>query len=448
MHSNIKKLLWIGVPLLLSGAAATYFFVAEPRHQVSSSDAQDALLVSDPAIEVLRKQIDEASGSAQFERLAHEVINEASAEPMLRLLQLLLDRWIEQDLSVALDFVINLEVQEIREILLPYALTEAGYLDFRSVLDWIGRQSEAARHRLTELLYAGVAQENPDYALELVDLLDDGEEKERIMRLVLEQWARRDIEAVLSWMDTQALPKTLADLKASLLASLPEQHLQEAGAFIRNMQPGHEKNTMTRNHAELLARTSIQAAASWARSLDDPDAHGIALTTVYQTWLSIEPDKKLIMEQVLVESDGELRDRLINEIALHVASNNPADLAAMVDRLPTSAQQDVAEKVVLYWKEIDLRQTLDWVKNQAPSPMRDRASKFMVDDLLLKDDRRGALSLATIIGNKSMRFESVKNIVAYWYLINPAEAQQTLNGISFLSEAEKATIRAHMQQMR
>jgi hypothetical protein len=448
MRSNIKKLLWIGVPLLLSGAAVAYFFVAEPRHQVSNSDAQDAHLVSDPAIEVLRKQIDEASGSAQFERLAHKVINEVSAEPMLRLLQLLLDRWIEQDLSVALDFVISLEGQEIRETLLPYALTEAGYLDFRGVLDWIGRQSEAARYKLTELLYAGIAQENPDYALELVDLLDDGEEKERIMRLVLEQWARRDIEAVLSWMDTQTLPKTLADLKASLLASLPEQHLQEAGSFIRNMQPGHEKNTMTRNHAELLARTSIQAAASWARSLDDPDAHGIALTTVYQTWLSIEPDKKLIMEQVLVESDGELRDRLINEIALHVASNNPADLAAMVDRLPVSAQQDVAEKVVLYWKEIDLRQTLDWVKNQAPSPMRDRASKFMVDDLLLKDDRRGALSLATIIGNKSMRFESVKNIVAYWYLINPAEAQQTLNGISFLSEAEKATIRAHMQQMR
>jgi hypothetical protein len=162
--------------------------------------------------------------------------------------------------------------------------------------------------------------------------------------------------------------------------------------------------------------------------------------------LGIEPDKKLIMEQVLVESDGELRDRLINEIASHVASNNPADLAAMVDRLPASSQQDVAEKVVLYWREIDLRQTLDWVKNQTPGPVRDRVSKFMVDDLLLKDDRKGALSLATIIGNKSMRLDSVTKVAAYWYQINPAEAQQILTGISFLSEAEKETIRLQMQQ--
>jgi hypothetical protein len=442
MRSNIKKLLWISVPLLVLSVAAAYFFVAVPRHQASSSDIPIAAPVSDPAVEALQKQIDDASGSDQFERLAHEVINTIPAEHMQRLLQFLLDRWIEQDLSAALDFVAR---SEKREMLLPYVLTEAGYLDFRGVLNWIGSQPEPVRQELNELLYTGVGQENPDYALEFIDLLDDGEGKERIMRLLLEQWAPRDIDAVLAWINSQTLPPRLADLKASLVSL---QNLQEAGDIIRNMQPGHEKNTMTRNHAELLARTNIQAAAGWARSLDDPDAYGIALTAVYQTWLSIEPDKQLIMEQALAESDGELRDHLINEIASHVASKDPADLAAMIDRLPPSSQQDVAEKVVLYWKERDLRQTLDWVRNQAPGPVRDRASRFMVDDLLLKDDRKGALSLATMIGNQSMRFESVKKVVAHWYMTNPAEAQQTLNGISFLSEAEKEMISLHVQQMR
>jgi hypothetical protein len=47
-----------------------------------------------------------------------------------------------------------------------------------------------------------------------------------------------------------------------------------------------------------------------------------------------------------------------------------------------------------------------------------------------------------------MRFESIKNVAAYWYMRNPAEAQQTLNGISFLSDAEKEMISLHMQQMR
>ena len=96
MRSNIKKLLWTSVPLLLSSAAATYFFVANPRHQASNSDTQVAPLVSDPAVEALQQRIDEASGSAQFELLAHEVINTMPSESIQRLLQLLLDRWIEK----------------------------------------------------------------------------------------------------------------------------------------------------------------------------------------------------------------------------------------------------------------------------------------------------------------------------------------------------------------
>jgi hypothetical protein len=360
------------------------------------------------------ERINDAATSAQFNALARELMAAAPAEALNRLMESLLGRWIEQDPAATLEFAGRIAPENLRENLL--------------------------RH----LLY----KEHPERMLRFVELLNDEELKTRILRTALEQWARQDISAAWSWMNTQAqaLPPALDDMKASLLARLMEENPQEAGTLIRNMQAGHGKNTAARNYAETLARTDIREAMGWAGSLDDPDAYAIALTAVYETWFRTEPDKKLIMEQVLAESDTGLRDRLINEIALDIASMNPAELAAMIDRLPETSQPDVAEKAVRFWKERDSAQAMNWVNGLAPGPVKDRGSKVMVEDFLFKGDRQKALALAFSIGDNRMRYESVRNVAENWYQANPSEARQALDGILFLSETEKASINSHIQK--
>jgi hypothetical protein len=411
-----------------------------------SGTDDDRISIAQAEPDLLRKRIEEATDAAQFKLIAEELLKLSPAKPVNDLMRLLLDRWIERDLATALDFARDLRATAAGQSLLEYALTEAGYFDFRGVMGWINRQLQSSRPGLVALLYESVGRDNPGYALRFIDLLGESDFKERILRSLLEEWGQQDPAAALSWMSGQELPSALADLKASLWSTLMDRDPQEAGSLIRGMQPSHEKYTLARKYAELIANKDIQAGAAWARSLDDADSYGIAITAVYEAWFQKEPDKALIMEQVLFESDNGLRDRLINEIALDIANDNPAELALMIDRLPESAQPDVAEKAVRFWKDRDLGGALQWVNRLASGPVKDRTARIMVEHLLVSSDKEGAMSLASAIWNDSIRYESVRNATAYLYQRNPAEAEQMLEGIYFLSETEKQSIRRHLRQ--
>lgn len=441
----IKTSFSILLPVVLLMLLAASLFVdsrndgTTPEQDIASSGA---------VFDRLSGNIDGASGSAEFAAIAHKIIEETPEGPArLRLIELLLDRWFEKDLPAALNFVSNIEQADTRKALLQYALVEGAYLDFRGVMAWINRQPESSRQDLAGMLYEGVGKENPGYALEFIDLLNEGEFKEHVMRVLLEHWGQWDTAAALSWMNAQVLPQSLGDVKASLLSRLMAQDPHEAGGMIRNMQPSHQKNTLARKYADMMAMQDVQAAAGWARSLDDPNSYGIALTAVYEAWFRQEPDKRLIMEQVMAESDSDLRDRLINEIALDIANSNPAELAAMVDRLPETSQPDVAEKTVRFWKDRDPGQTLNWIDTLAPGPVRDRAVKIMVEDFLLRGDKEEALSLAATIEDRGLRYKAVRSAAEHWYQADPEEARRILNDISFLSESEKEAIDMHIQQI-
>lgn len=412
-----------------------------------TSHASGDPVPTDSSFNAFYKRINSASGSSEYKDIAYEVIAGAQREQMFMLMELLLGRWVKEDLTAALNFAGFLGDESIREVLLHYALAKGGHVDFPGALDWVIRQSfpDEKKYNLISRLYEGVAKESPEHALQFVDLLDDENFKDHMLRVLLEQWAERDMISALVWMNEQAPSQALDDARASLLFRLVEQNPQEAGALIRNMQPGSQKETLARKYAEALAKSDIESATSWARSLDDPSAYGIALTAVYETWFQNEPDKKIIMEQVLVESDSELRDRLINEVALDMANSNPAELAGMIHQLPETAQADVAEKAVRFWKERSPSETLDWVSSLDAGLVRDRTSRVMAEDLVIKGDRDRALSLAGSIKDESLRYDATKKVVEYWYQANPDEARHVVHGIPFLSEAEKESISSLIQ---
>jgi hypothetical protein len=335
----------------------------------------------------------------------------------------------------------------LREPLLRYALIKGGNVDFPATLDWLTRfpMDEEKKYNLISALFEGVAKESPEYALQFLDLLAEDNFKDHIVRVLLEQWAEQDLMEAFAWANEQGPSQSLDNAVASLLFRLVDQNHPDVGVLIRNMRAGEHKDVLAKKYADLLAGTDIQAAANWARTLDDPNSYGIALSTAYEAWFRSEPDKKIIMEQVLVESDSDLRDRLINEIALDMANSDPAELAAMVPRLPESAQLDVAEKAVRFWKERNPSSAMEWVESLSPGPVKDRVSVVMVDDLVTKGDRDRALLFAGTINDESLRYESAKKVMEYWHQVNPAEAQRVVHGIPYLSEDEKQSISALIQ---
>lgn len=404
-------------------------------------------LPADSTFDAFYKKISRASTSAEFAELAYEILSAAEREQVPALLELLLARWVEHDLTAALNFAVNLVDAGIREPLLRHAFAKGGHHDFPGTLDWLTRYSfeEDKKYNLISALFEDVAKESPERALQFAELLVEENFKDHIVRVLLEQWAERDLMAAFNWANEQGPSQALDNALASLLFRLVDQDHPEAGVLIRNMRVGEQKEALARKYADKLAKTDILAAANWARTLDDPSAYGAALSTAYEAWFRTEPDKKVIMEQVLVESDSNFRDRLINEIALDMANSDPAELAAMVDRLPDSAQLDVAEKAVRFWKERNPTATLEWIEGLNSGPVKDKVSAVMVEDLVTKGERDRALLLAGSIGDKSLQYESAKKVIEYWYQADPDEARRVVHGIPYLSEAEKQSISSFIQ---
>ncbi|HEX7028877.1 MAG TPA: hypothetical protein VF268_16675 [Gammaproteobacteria bacterium] len=400
-----------------------------------------------PGFEAFYNRINAASGAVEFQELAAEILSAAPREHIAALLELLLARWAEQDLTATLNFAAGIQDAGLRETLLRHTLIRGGEIDFPATLDWLTRfaMDKEKKYNLIAALYEGVAKESPERALRFVDLLAEDEFKDHIVRVLLEQWAEQDLMAAFAWANEQGPSQALDNALASLLFRLVDQDHPDAGVLIRNMRASEQKDALARKYADKLAATDIQMAASWARTLDDPNSYGVALSTVYESWFRSEPDKKIIMEQVLVESDNDLRDRLINEIALDMANSDPAELAEMVHRLPESAQLDVAEKAVRFWKERNQSAALDWVEGLSAGPVKDRVSAVMVEDLMTKGNRDRALLFAGTIGDQSLRYQAAKKVLEYWYQVNPDEAQRVVYGVPYLSEAEKQSISSLIQ---
>ena len=395
----------------------------------------------DSLAQQLRRRMDRAATVEDFVALAGEISGKLSGQKAQALLIELYRRWVKVDVNSALTSARSLSQDNSK--LLENAVVAAGTASFPVTYQWITGQpfDDQQRAGLVNALYYGVGGSLPAMVLTFIDLLPDGEQKNSITTVLVRQWAARDLQSALSWMNSRQLSGQMEQLKQSLLASDTAQDVSSSGDLIREMKAGREKDRLAREYADQLAKTDVQAATNWARSLNDPESYRIALSAVFEAWVKQEPDKKKILRELLAESDSEMRDQLINEVALDIASSNPQDLAEVFDQVPESAQAQVAEKIVRFWQVRSPEETRGWVSSLDPGPVRDRAAGVLADQYISQDKTDEALALIGEVSNSASRYDLSRKLVARLGQSNPALADEVISNAGFLSEEEKASLR-------
>jgi hypothetical protein len=391
----------------------------------------------------IQRLIGQAADNDDFINIANKIAEDVSAAESQNLLETLFARWVQLNVVNALDSARSFSDRNGIAAILENAIVAGGRIDFAAVYNWIGAQKnmpDGYQKALVNILYYGIGRDSQILALAFIDLLPDDAQKEQILRALVEQWASQDMQAALSWLDSREQSGPVVALKNSLLARSTQQAAETPDKAIREMQAGMEKNKLAREYAGRLARTDIAEATAWARSLDDPEAYKIALSAVFEAWVIQEPDKKIILEELLAESDSAVRDHLINEVALDIASTSPQDLAAMINQVPETAQTQVAEKVVRFWQARSHEDTLSWINGLGKGPVKDRAVSVMTEYLLDGNRSEQAIALIGEIEEKSVRYESSKKLIDRVRHKDSAEAAKLLDDMKFLSPEEKESI--------
>lgn len=398
---------------------------------------------TEPAVKRLHNRIDAASSTEQFRAAADAILNDAPPEQLTPLMARLLKRWAAHDISEALQFAAGLTGEAGDEDWLKHAVVAAGRVDFARTVEWLEDESlqEGQHQSLLAALYQGAADKVPEQALEHIDSLQDDELRRNMVHKLVGLWAQQDAAAALGWLGSRVpLSEPLRQLHESLFSRFKEDHFDRAGELIQGMPVSERKRQLARDYASELAQRDIPAALKWARGLNAPESYRMALSASYEAWLRAESDKSVILQELLGESDSGFRNHLINEVALDIAANDPAELGDLVSQLPESAQGDVTEKAVRFWQERAPDEAAAWVSRLESGPAKDRGSAVLVDHFTREGDRDRVLSLLNNIEDEQVRHDAAKRATSRWYRQSPDEAREMLEQMSFLNDAEREAI--------
>jgi hypothetical protein len=182
---------------------------------------------------------------------------------------------------------------------------------------------------------------DPSRALARAFALEEGSDRDLLVRELLSGWAARDAEAALSWVSSLEDPAARRSARSSVcLAVAAEDPCRAVGLAL-----AHDA---------------------------DEDGGGALLECLAMQWCGKEPGTAV--EWAREQPPGEWRDRLLAKISSMLSRSDPAAAAQLVSGLEPSALQDEAVMAVLHqWALKDPAAALEWAEAFSESALRDRA---------------------------------------------------------------------------
>ncbi|QBG46380.1 hypothetical protein EGM51_02825 [Verrucomicrobia bacterium S94] len=389
----------------------------------------------------LDKCVEELIDQVDPEVIVNELQHSAAGRKHHALLSLALQYWSDSDPETALEYAQNIEDDEIRLDLLAITLGTLAETDLQKALGYLEQvENNYEREYLLASIYSGIAEIAPETAMESAEQLPLGHGRDLALTKIAEVWAEKDIHAVFDWLETQPVNRQLQSLYGDLMVTYMKQNPNEAEFLISDMAPGNLKTTMACQYAELLAQTDIQSAVAWAEQLADPSAKKEALATAVDAWLETDPEGAF---NYAIQCDEASGRKLLSQIAIHMATENPVAAAQTLERFPETTQPENAKEIARIWASHDPEGVESWIstlKNTVSYPQAVRGAVYP----LVNRNPESAFNLAASI-NDSSRYDLMRYTAKVWYESDPEAAYYAVSNDGLLSLREKQQLLAQIE---
>lgn len=218
----------------------------------------------------------------------------------------------------------------------------------QSVLDELRGEPSGAARIFVELLTERWSQTSAADAARWISQLPEGESCQRIFTKVARLWALTNLTAAVNWVQT--LPpggnQTAAELSVAFEAAAQEQ-TGEALDLVANVPPGADRDNVVDYAVQQWAAEDAAAATTWARQWPDPT----------------------------------LREKMLGQIAVNLAAQNPPAAADWLAMQPADAAiaDDTVITIVRYWACLNPADAAAWVGEFPAGPLRDAAVENALD---------------------------------------------------------------------
>ncbi len=207
--------------------------------------------------------------------------------------------------------------------------------------------------------------------------------KARLGLPLMETWARSDPQAALQWAQENLKGEARASSAAAIVRSMAEKDIQSASAFIGGLEPGGVKNQAV---SELLntwlskeRKGDVAPAMTWIASLPEADARSQAWQ--YSAWRLFYSNPDETIAFLKTETGQKTPQQIFDNGARYLAKKNPESAMQWATDLPADRAPGARQTVLETWLGSRPEAATGWVQTLPAGAGRDESIRLVVSRL-------------------------------------------------------------------
>lgn len=388
-----------------------------------------------------RTSIFKSFNTREFQTLSKEALASSDDVENDALLLVLVSEWAKKDPQAALAFA---NETPNRSDLVFEALNQLAQQNPDEALDWISQNAtdSSQRQYLLRAAYRGMATVDPEGAVAQIEQMSAGSQRDQLLSLTLNEWAKQDINAAFDWIELAEATPQLKHIYNEVMGRYIDQDPEQAATVISAMNSGDNKLSFASQIATKLAEKDVNYALDWLQTLDGNEKK-YALLGVVDRWAA-GPNGEEALDYVLQNSTDPNHKELFSMVAMKLARKNPDKLVDSFDNMSESEQMIAAQQLASVYSINDPERGMEWIESLATGAVRDEALKSTLSSYMYSNVSQ-AFELSETISNSSLRTKQMREVLATWFPVNQAAAEQALYASSVLTTEEKQALLNQIQ---
>jgi len=384
--------------------------------------------------QVFSTVFNQLSGS-DLRSLAHSAITSKSELDNSAFLKVLITEWAKTNPSEALDFA----KENDRSDLIYFALRKMAETDMEGSLQWMHENiSNITKHsNFLSAIFQGTAVTNPSQAIAQIKLLPSGPQRDQVLSMTIDTWAKEDPEAVFQWLEKEEFSQQIPYLYDQVVNRYILSSPKEASALITEMQDSTSKANFASKAAYNLAKTDVTSAVNWVESLDGENKK-FALKGLLENWAQKEGGIGAL-DFVKTQSNESNYTDLFSVVAMQLSQSSPDELEQKLSTLSQSEQIIAIQQLGQVYSANIPEKAKKLIDSLEPGPVRDAALSSSLN-AIRRNNITQAFDLTETISDKQTRIKEMKLVILEWMPVDSEAAELALQNSSLIPENQKRII--------
>ena len=383
-----------------------------------------------------RESLFEAIPIQSLEQMARTAATSSDTVENESMLSVLVSEWAKKDPHGATEFA-----QELKRSDLVYqGCLEWSQQNPDEVLRWIKQNEDNAGQQryLTMAVYKGMAKTDPLGAVGRVEQMPAGAQRDELMTITIDEWAKQDVHEVFNWLETTEITPQFSDIYGQVMGRYIEQDPVSAATLISAMQSCDQKVNFASQVAVQLAEQNVEHALEWVKTLDEGNAKKYALQGLVDRW-SNGDEAGAALDYVMADDNNQQFKDLFTTVALNLSHRNPELLIKTFDQMDEAQQIIAAQQLASAYSIDNPDRNIEWIQSLTPGIVKDTAIKNTLKSYKNTNVSQ-AFKLSEIISDRSLRAEEIQAILLVWLPMDQQAAEQALHASPAIAALEKETL--------